>query len=65
MKAIICDICDQPINSRQYKVIIKKEWFSFAEHGFEKMDICEYCANRIIEYIEEKESERESENECK
>lgn len=60
MKTIICDICNQPIQTRQYKVIIKKEWFSFAESGFDRMDICADCADRIIERIK-----KEIENGCK
>lgn len=48
MRATICDICERPINRRQYKIIIKKEWCSFTERGFDKMDICEDCAKKII-----------------
>ena len=57
MKTIICDICNQPIVTKQYKIIIKKEWWSFAEHWFEKMDICQDCADKIIENIKKLEIE--------
>lgn len=55
MKTIICDICERPIRRRQYKIIIKKEWLSFTERGFEKLDVCEDCADKIIEEIKKKE----------
>lgn len=48
MKCNICDICEKPIRNRQYKIKIKKEVWSFHEGWFEKMDICEDCADRII-----------------
>lgn len=50
-KVIICDICKQPIKlcQRQYKITIKKEMFSInLESWFEKLDICEDCADKII-----------------
>lgn len=59
MKTIICDICEHPIVTRQYKVIIKKEWCSFTESFFDRMDICEDCANKIIENIKKLEGKNE------
>lgn len=48
MKTTICDICNKPINDRQYKIKIKKEIFSFHERWFDKLDVCEKCADKII-----------------
>ena len=48
MKAIICDICNKPIMDRQHKIIIKREMYSFYERWFNKLDVCEKCADRII-----------------
>ena len=57
MKATLCDICNKLITDRQYKIKIKKEIFSFNEHWFDKLDICEKCADRII-YNLKKEIEK-------
>ena len=57
MKTIICDICERPIRDKQYKIKIKKEIFSFTERWFEKIDICEECADKIIENIKKLEVE--------
>lgn len=48
MKTIVCDICHKPIMDRQHKIKIKKEVFSFSETWFNKLDVCEKCADRII-----------------
>lgn len=48
MKVQLCDICKNRIISNQYKVNIKKRPWSFHEDRFEKMDICQDCADRII-----------------
>ena len=55
MKILVCDICERPIKRRQYKIIIKKEWCSFTERWFDKMDICDDCADKIIEEIKKME----------
>lgn len=52
MKRTICDICCRPITNRQYKIKIKKETWSFHESGFDKLDVCEECADRIIFTLE-------------
>ena len=48
MKVQLCDICKNRIISNQYKVRIKKRPWNFYENRFEKMDICQDCADRII-----------------
>lgn len=56
-KVIICDICKQPIrlSQRQYKITIKKEVLHLTGSWFEKMDVCEDCADKIIYECRKKE----------
>lgn len=48
-----CDICglEKKIERFRYKVKVKKEAFSWEEHWWTKLDICEDCQKEIVSLI--------------
>ena len=50
MKARVCDICKEnvPDAKIRYKYRAKRIWCSFGEQGWERIELCENCLNKII-----------------
>ena len=47
----VCDICriNHPDAKIKYKYRAKKAWYSWHEHGWDKIELCQYCLDKIIE----------------
>ena len=52
VKIQVCDICREPMREVTHKIKIKKKWHSWYESGWDKMDLCEECADKIIYAIQ-------------
>jgi len=51
LKQKICDLCGEPVNKSEYqdyKVTIKRHWYSMGGEGYAKLDICGDCMNKLI-----------------
>lgn len=52
MKVILCDICKNRIigddGDIKIKYRAKRKWYSWYEDGWDKIDICANCLNKII-----------------
>lgn len=50
IKMHVCDICqrNQPDAKIKYKYRGKKVWYSLYEHGWEKIELCQDCLDKII-----------------
>lgn len=51
MKVRICDLCKKQFGNEgdvKFKYKAKKRWYCFDEAGWEKLDICSECINKII-----------------
>lgn len=61
VKVIICDICKKKIigneNDIRIKYRAKSKWCLWYESGWNKIDICANCLNKIISAKEESDSE--------
>ena len=60
-KVIICDICREKIFNDDGDINIKyqakRKWYLWCEGGWERIDICANCLNKIISAKKENESE--------
>lgn len=50
MKIHVCDICkcNYPDAKIKYKYRAKKAWCSWYEQGWDKIELCQDCLNKII-----------------
>ena len=60
MKMQVCDICkrNRPDAKIKYKYRAKKAWRFWYENGWEKIKLCQFCLEKIIE-ADKAESEGE------
>lgn len=60
MKAVFCDICKNKIigddGDMKIKYRAKRKWYSWYECGWDRIDICANCLNKIIKAKEESDS---------
>lgn len=59
VKNRICDICKKELTRHgdlQIKYKAKRQWVSWHESGWDSIDICERCLNRIISAKERNDS---------
>ena len=58
MKARICDVCKKRIVFSWNYILKKPKLYKEVEYGYSrrkiKMDICEDCYNKMIDYAEER-----------
>ena len=54
----VCDICkrNQPDAKIKYKYRAKKDWYSWYEKGWNRIELCQDCLYKIIE-VDKRESE--------
>ena len=53
MNVTVCDLCGEEIKylgcfHNPLKVKVKRHYIGFDESGYEKIDICSFCADEII-----------------
>lgn len=55
MKIHVCDICkrNQPDAKIKYKYRAKKAWSLWCESGWDKIELCQDCLEKIIEAVKE------------
>ena len=51
MKMHVCDICkrNQADAKIKYKYRAKKEWYSLYDYGWDEIELCQDCLDKIIE----------------
>lgn len=47
----ICDICGKETHNYEKSLIIKSRWILWHEAGWERLDICKDCAERMRNFI--------------
>lgn len=49
----ICDICGKTTHDLEKSLIIKRRWTLWWEAGWNRLDICKDCTERMMEFIEQ------------
>lgn len=63
MEKHFCDICGKPLGGTDYsRYRIKKEWSSWYETGWTRLEVHDECWRDICEIVEAKMNEREKED---
>ena len=62
MKIRICDVCQKPLIKQSHKIKIHRRWRFNYSSGWDRLDVCERCADRIIYEINNEITEIKSLN---